>query len=109
MSASWACAAYGLATGYDGSWPIPAVPVMKSTRGCPTATCDPKVSFTMAPTECLDSAHKRTFLTAALLREKPNREQATAWREGVSLVLTAKRSNLLMTAKLNGQKPVEIE
>jgi len=26
-------------------WPIPAVPVMNSTRGCPTATCDPVRSF----------------------------------------------------------------
>ncbi len=27
-------------------WPILAVPVMKSTRGSPTATCDPFRSFT---------------------------------------------------------------
>ncbi len=28
--------------GNDRRWPIPAVQAMKSTRGCPTATCDPK-------------------------------------------------------------------
>ena len=35
------------------SWPFLAVLVMKSTRGCPTATCDPQASFAMASTEWL--------------------------------------------------------
>jgi hypothetical protein len=30
----------------DG-WPFPAAQTMKSIRGCPTATCDPKESFTI--------------------------------------------------------------
>ena len=29
----------------DSNWPFPAVWMMKSIRGCPTAACDPNTTF----------------------------------------------------------------